>query len=555
MTEVRQTAEALADELIEIEFEAEPLTPTLYGLPGSHDRLADLSEEAEQRTREKLAVIADRARALNTNGTSTDGRITAKVVAAQAEAGIDRIDSRAVEYTVTDLMIAPASGLLTNLPMIRPRDADAAFAYLDRLAAIPDYLATALVRHQAGIASGRTPVRHLVQAAVDHLDRYLGGTEPLATPQAPEGATGFEERREQVIVETVRPAFAHYRDALTADVLPHGRQQDRPGLCWIPGGDEYYTALVRSHTTTTRTPQELHDTGLELIAALSEEYRELGARVFGESEPAAIFARLRSDPALRWKDEAEVLDTARTAITTAQREAPRWFSRLPEQPCVVEAVPPADAPGAPPAYYQPPAFDGSRPGTYYVNTYAVDKRFRYVAESIAFHEAVPGHHFQLSIAQELADLPLLRKIGRFNAYVEGWGLYSERLAGEMGLYSDDVARLGMLATDSMRAGRLVVDTGLHALGWSRQQAVDYLTENTPMAPVEISSEVDRYIAFAGQALSYMVGRLEIQRLRSLAETTLADRFDIRGFHDLILGSGALPLSVLTDVVEDWVSSS
>jgi uncharacterized protein (DUF885 family) len=202
-----------------------------------------------------------------------------------------------------------------------------------------------------------------------------------------------------------------------------------------------------------------------------------------------------------------------------------------------------------------PSLDGKRPGVYFANTYQAHERGRQTSEATAFHEAVPGHHFQQAISLELTGLPLLRRCADVNAYAEGWGLYCERLADEMGLYSGDVDRLGMLTLDSMRAGRLVVDTGLHSKGWSRQQAIDYLMTNTPMAPVEIVAEVDRYIAAPGQALSYMVGRLEIQRLRAEAARTLGDRFDIRAFHDLVLGGGPLPLSVLDQVVTRWARAS
>jgi uncharacterized protein (DUF885 family) len=220
---------------------------------------------------------------------------------------------------------------------------------------------------------------------------------------------------------------------------------------------------------------------------------------------------------------------------------------------VLEPVPAADAPGAPAAYYLEPTVDGKRSGTYYANTYQATERFRHTAEVIAFHEAIPGHHFQISTALGLTELPLLRRIVGFTAYVEGWGLYTERLAQEMGLYSDDIALLGMVAMDSLRAGRLVVDTGLHAKGWSRQQAIDYLRENSPLPLLEIESEVDRYIAYPGQALSYMVGRLELQRLRREAAEALGSRFDIRQFHDLVLGVGSLPLNVLDAVVSRWVA--
>jgi uncharacterized protein (DUF885 family) len=198
--------------------------------------------------------------------------------------------------------------------------------------------------------------------------------------------------------------------------------------------------------------------------------------------------------------------------------------------------------------------DGTRPGIYFANTYEAQERDRTQCESTAFHEAVPGHHFQITIAMEMTELPMLRRLAPFTAYSEGWGLYSERLANEMGLYSDDIALLGMLSTDSLRAARLVVDTGMHAKGWSRAQAVQYMMEQTPVMPVEIESEIDRYIATPGQALAYMVGRLEIQRIRAAAEQALGPRFDIRGFHDTVLGSGALPLTVLGEVVDAWVAA-
>lgn len=220
-----------------------------------------------------------------------------------------------------------------------------------------------------------------------------------------------------------------------------------------------------------------------------------------------------------------------------------------------DTLPPGEAPDGPTAYYLRPALDGSRPGTYFANTYLVEERERFTAEGIAFHEAVPGHHFQLALAQELTELPMLRRLARVTVYLEGWGLYTERLADEMGLYSDDLARLGMLAADSIRAARLVVDTGLHAMGWSRQQVVEYLRANTVMDEVDIQSETDRYIEWPGQALSYMVGRLEIQRLREHAEQELGAAFDIRAFHDTVLCNGILPLSVLSDVVGDWVAAA
>ncbi|NUT49290.1 MAG: DUF885 domain-containing protein, partial [Saccharothrix sp.] len=281
---------------------------------------------------------------------------------------------------------------------------------------------------------------------------------------------------------------------------------------------------------------------------------EIGGRVFGPTTAAGVRARLLADPGLRWGSAEDMVSLAVASIARAEEVAGDWFGTVPAARCVVEAVPEAEAPNAPLAYYVDPAMDGSRPGTYFVNTHQAEQRDRFSAESTAFHEGVPGHHFQISLAQQLHDLPMLRRFASIEAYLEGWALYAERLADEMGLYSDDVARLGMLSGDSMRAARLVVDTGLHAMRWTRQQAVDYLRANAVMPDVDIFSEVDRYIENPAQALSYMVGRLEIQRLRGEAERRLGDRFDIRAFHDLVLRGGPLPMAVLADVVGDWCDS-
>ncbi|HWO63094.1 MAG TPA: DUF885 domain-containing protein, partial [Umezawaea sp.] len=252
---------------------------------------------------------------------------------------------------------------------------------------------------------------------------------------------------------------------------------------------------------------------------------------------------------LKWRDAEEMLTVARDTIARAERAAPSWFGRVPVAKCVVEQVPEADELNAPMAYYIDPAMDGSRPGTYFVNAKRVQEQDRTVAESIAFHEAVPGHHFQLALLQEVEGLPLLRRIASIESHIEGWALYTERLADEMGLYSDDVARLGMLATDSMRAARLVVDTGLHAFGWTRDRVVEYLREFTVMSEVDVQAETDRYVEMPGQALAYMVGRLEFERLRAEAARRAGEGFDLRAFHDLVLANGPLPMDALARLVE------
>ncbi|NKQ57184.1 DUF885 domain-containing protein [Amycolatopsis sp. K13G38] len=548
MTEVTK----LADEFVEALFDAEPLWPALLGIESDREGIGEISEAAEERQRVTLEEFVRRGEALEP--ASEQDRVTRDVLVSQARNYLDRISTHSAEYTISDLFIAPAASLLTSLPMVTVADEEQGAKHLRRLAEIPRYLQDAADRHRAGLASGRLPVEHLVRAAIGHLDRHLADADNDPLKRQPAPSEAFAAERERLLADVVNPAFAAYRDMLAAEIAEHGRPLDKPGLCWLPDGERMYAAAARSHTTTDRTPDDLHETGLRIIGDLAREYAEIGSRVFGTGDLQEIFTRLRTDPALRWKDADELLETARAAITRAAEASPRWFGRIPPHEWVVEPVPAAAAPNAPAAYYLQPSVDGSRPGTYFANTYEVTERFRHTAEVIAFHEAIPGHHFQLSTALGLTDLPLLRRIGDFTAYVEGWGLYAERLANEMGLYSGDVALLGMLTTDSMRAGRLVVDTGLHAKGWSRAQAVDFLRENTPMPQVEIDAEIDRYIAYPGQALSYMVGRLEILRVREKARQALGERFDIRAFHDLVLGGGSLPMPVLDGVVSAWIES-
>lgn len=546
-------AAGLAEEMLRLIFEAEPVFPTLLGLPGYDDQLGDKSAAAEQRHRATLVALAGRADALAGSTVDDGAALTATVVAQQARVQVDKIDARSVEYGISDRLGSQFPELVMLLPMVGLADSAAADNFLARLRAVPEFLAQLTERHREGLAAGLTPVAPLVRDAVAQLDRYLsnGPAAMLASQEAPADRPSFVDERTQVLADVVWPAMQRYRDVLADEFVVPGRPEERGGLCWLPGGDGFYAGLVRAHTTTDRTPEELHRTGLDVMARVAEEFRELGGRVFGTSDLVTIFARLRDDQALRWKDADELLAAARSAIERAEARAPQWFGRVPEQRCRVEPVPEADGPGAPGAYYVMASLDGSRPGTYFANTHKAQERGRYTSEVTAFHEAVPGHHFQESLAMGLEDLPLLRRLADINAYSEGWGLYCERLADEMGLYSDDVARFGMLTMDSMRAGRLVADTGLHAKGWSRQQAIDYLTANTPMPVLEITSEVDRYVASPGQALAYMVGRLEIERIRAEAQRRLGDRFDIRAFHDRLLCDGPLPLNVLDRVLAAW----
>jgi uncharacterized protein (DUF885 family) len=524
--------------MLELVLDADPLFATLLGIGGRDHLLRDVSEEGEQTMRDRAVEIGRRA--LEANDLD---EITLAVVVNQAEMLVRRFDARLVEHTYSESFLAPVTGLLGSLPLVRPTSEQAQRDYLTRLASVPRYLAQVADRNRAGVAAGRLPLAHLVRSAVARVERYLADPDrdPLRTPEL---AAPLAAERDRLLADEVRPAFAAYREFMLTEIVPHGRSEDRPGLCWLPDGEAAYAGLVRMFTTTDRTPAELHQTGLDLIAKLADEYAQIG---FGTV--AEVRERKRTDPALKWRDVEEMLAVARDTIARAELVAPLWFGRVPKARCVVERVPEADEPNAPLAYYLDPAMDGSRPGTYFVNAFLVAEQDRTTAEAVAFHEAVPGHHFQLSLLQELDDLPMLRKLAFVEAHIEGWALYTERLADEMGLYSDDLARLGMLAQDSMRAARLVVDTGIHAFAWTRGQVVEYLRTNTVMSEVDIQSETDRYIEMPGQALSYMVGRLEIQRLRDEAAVRVGAEFDLKAFHDLVLANGPLPLDTLARLVE------
>jgi uncharacterized protein (DUF885 family) len=543
----------LADELLTAGFDADPLYATMMGVRDRDDRLPDYTEAGDDTLRARLCGIVSAVDAIDPSTLDAEDRITRAVVRQQADAGLDHLAIAAIELTAHPFA-SPVVGMLAGLPMITIEEPAHADGYLARLAAMPAAIDAIADRHRAGIAAGRTPVRTLVLATIERLDRYLADPDldPLREPSPPEESSvdgrAFRAAREKLLDRAVRPAVARYREMLATELAPHARGDERPGLCWLPEGEQTHARLARVHTTTDSTPAHLHETGLSVMAGLAEACAEIGEALFRTRDLGELVARVRDDPTLRWTDAEEPLAAARTAVARAEAAAPAWFGRLPRRRCVVEPVPAQQAPDAPPAYYLPPALDGGRAGTYFVNTHEPGERSRCLAEDLAFHEAVPGHHFQMALAQELTDLPMLRRLASVLAYEEGWGLYAESLADEMGLYSGPVARLGMLTAQALRAARLVVDTGLHTLGWSRRRAVDYLLAHSALTLAEIEIQVDLYLAAPGQALSYMVGRLEIERLRVAARERLGARFDIRAFHDRVLGHGPLPLGVLGEVV-------
>ena len=440
---------------------------------------------------------------------------------------------------------------LLNIPAFHSAStAEEADALLARWRAMPGYLDQAAANLRRGLADGRVGVATLVRKVDEQI------RETLARPDAEwsllEPATSMPELRDrllEIVGQQIRPALERYRAVVADEVGPRARSDDQPGIMHLPGGREAYARLARAHTSLDTPPEEVHAIGLGEIARIDAEFVELGARLLGTDGLEATLKALRSDPALHFTTREEVFETAVRSLERANAAVPEWFGRLPKAPCEVVRMPAHEEKHSTIAYYREPAADGSRPGQHYINTYAPETRPRYEAETLAFHESVPGHHLQLAIMQELDGLPAFRRFNGTTAYIEGWGLYTERLSEEMGLLSGELDRFGVLSFDAWRASRLVVDTGLHALGWTRQQAIDFMTAHTALGENNIANEVDRYISWPGQALAYKLGQLELLRLRSEATARQGDRFDIRRFHDAVLAAGALPLPVLRQVVE------
>jgi uncharacterized protein (DUF885 family) len=433
---------------------------------------------------------------------------------------------------------------------------------LERIRSIPAYLADVEERHRIDLAAGITPTLVNLERVLGQIDSSLAApieTDPMLAIGAPPDWPGEEQWRSDLrhaVEEGVRPALARYREFLAETATPVARPDDRAGILHLPDGEQRYALLVSVFTSLHAAPDAIHEIGVaEATGVLRDEFAAIGSEAFGLDDPAAVIDRLRSDPALRYDNEEEMLEHARRTIERAWQAVPPWFGRMPRNPCEVVPVPAGLAPSMPPAYYGVGAPDGSRPGRYYLNTHQPRTRTRFDAEAVAHHEAIPGHHFDRTLASELTDIPRFRNYAADIAHAEGWGLYAERLADEIGLYSTPVDRLGMVSSDAWRAIRLVVDTGIHHLGWSRRQAVEFFAAHAPISEETISVEVDRYIAMPGQALAYKMGQREIVRLREQARSEMGERFSYPGFHDVVLANGSVPLEVLGRLVEDWVSGA
>ena len=553
----------LSDEFFQVQHSTDPFSATLLGVSGFDSLVPDPSRAGARANAARFAAIEEQLSRIDIETLDEADRINAAVLGSLAwgarsdlEHGLWETSASAAGYT------SPQAMAFQAVPTAPLRDGEAVEGYLARLGALGSYFDAIMDRYREATKDGRVSTRVGVHQAIDQLAGHLALSPAddtlLSLPLPADVDHGaVRDKATTIVHEQVRPAMRRLASGLQDELLPVARDDDEVGVRFAPGGEEGYRDAVRRHTTTDLTAGEIHQIGLDCIRDLQAEWAELGGRVLGTSEVPEILHRLRVDPSLRFTDTSQIVDVVGDALRRAEAARDDWFPAYEIADCVIEEINPIEAGNAALAYYRPPAGDGSRPGAHCVLTANPQERFTYEYEALAFHESTPGHHLQISSAQRLPGLPAYRRFldAEVCGYVEGWGLYSERLADEMGLYTSDVQRLGMLSFDALRACRLVVDTGLHLLGWTRQQAMDYMWENTATTKANVANEIDRYISWPGQALAYMIGRREIVRLRRTAEQRLGSKFDIRGFHGAVLGNGAVPLGVLEQNVLRWVDTA
>ncbi|HEX4565572.1 MAG TPA: DUF885 domain-containing protein, partial [Vicinamibacterales bacterium] len=427
---------------------------------------------------------------------------------------------------------------------------------LARWRAVPGYIATEMANHREGLRRGYTAPRRNVEIALREIDTLLAtplAQSPLYDPARRDTTPAFVAELARVIRAEIVPAMGQYRDFLATEYLSRARTSI--GVSENPHGSDCYRASIRAATGLTLSPDSIHQIGLNTVEQLENAMQLIAIRSFGTSDVSRLLERLRSDTNYTFHSREEMMARVRDALGRARRVIPTWFGRLPRAPLVVESYP-AFREQQSVGEWNPPAEDGSRPGIFYLSTFDPRHKSRADLEALSFHEAIPGHHLQGTIAMERGDtIPAIARYFWSPGMGEGWAEYAEQLADEMGLYSSDTARFGMLADITLSASLLVVDTGIHALGWTREEAIDYIRQHTHVPLLRAEVGVDRYPVWPAQGLSYALGRLEIRRLREMAVRRLRTRFDIRAFHDRVLENGAVPLPMLRASIERWIDAS
>jgi len=542
--------EAIADDYLSALLEYRPELGTIYSLPGArHDRLNDNSLEAmatwQAREDAWLAELDARGKPAEVGSRDwvTYG-ILHETLAGSAGIRVCRNELWAASSMTGWHRSVPS--LFEIQPVDTPELQRQA---LQRLVVLPKYIDIEIANLRRGLESGYSAPRLTVVPAVSEVRALAGADSPLRSPGKRAGDAKFAAEVDALFKADIAPAVERFARFLETEYLPRAREDI--GLGFNPDGAACYPALVRHYATVQPVASEIHRLGLEQVAGIRAEMQAIIDEHFAGATIEAFLRGLNDDPEFTFKTEDEVLQYSVTALARAKARMPDAFGRLPKADVEIRAYPAYRASGT--GEYHSSSEDGTRPGIYYIAVVNPTQRSRAIQESVLHHETYPGHHLQGAIALELGDRvhPIARYLWN-SGYGEGWALYSERLADELGLYSGPLDRMGLLSDQAARAARLVVDSGIHTQGWTRQQAVDFMLNNTAWPAVDIESEVNRYIAWPGQANSYMLGMLEIRRLRNLAEAELGDGFDLKAFHDRVLGYGSVTLPMLDASVRAWI---
>jgi prolyl oligopeptidase len=529
-----------------------------YGDRSGNDQWTDMSPGAFQRRYEDEGRFVQRLEQIEPATLSADAQVNRAMLLRQLRDNLTEYED-GLHLIALDMRSGPQHrhSMIDTLPMESAQDHE---DWLNRLRGLPEQLAQYQALLSEGISRDRTQaqiVMSRVPSQIANLITDQASESPFYRAFAtmpeeidPDTRAWLQSAAATIIERQINPALQALLEFLESDYLPAARP---PGIGALPGGKQVYSRLAQHFTTTDLTPDEIHEIGLREVTRIRGEMATVIDTVGFKGDIAAFNAFLRTDPQFYYQTPEALLEGYQAVSKRLDPGLVNLFGKLPRAPYGVRPIPDEEAPDTTTAYYMRPAIDGSRPGWYYVNLYQPEVRPKFEMEVLSVHESVPGHHLQIALAQELKGLPEFRRNGGFTAFIEGWGLYSERLGYDMGLYEDPYSRYGQLVYDMWRAVRLVVDTGIHYFGWSRQKAIDYFIANAAKSEADIINEIDRYIGWPGQALAYKIGQMKMLELRGEAETALGEDFDIRAFHDHMLGAGALPLDILERRMDTWLA--
>jgi uncharacterized protein (DUF885 family) len=552
----------LFSDYYEFQLREDPGTATFAGRSDYNDRWDDPSPEHLRRHRESLEQFLRRLEAIPQARLSAQDRLSYRLLEWQLKQEIARADMVST-YLSVNQMTGGHLGIFSTMAVAPANTVKDYEAQVARLRALPRWVDQTIAAANFAIAQKKVQPRLVAELEVEQLGLEMA-PEPMESPllkaftKFPATiATADQERlRAQAVdayTQAFEPAWHKLRDYVTSTYIPAARETI--GLSQAPGGSALYSFLVREETTTNYTPEQIHEIGLKEMARIESEMAKIRQQLNFSGTAGEFSDQVLNAPRFQFHSEEEILMHGRDIAKRVDPELPRLFKVLPRIPYGVSPLPPDRARTSPP-YYEWPAIDGSRAGYFYLRTVDPEKQSSCCMEATILHEAVPGHHLQIALSYEIPGLPEFRKIANFTAYTEGWGLYAETLGSDLHLYETPYEKYGQLQSELFRAGRLVVDTGIHTKGWSREQAIDYLYSSGADASRDfLVSEVDRYIAWPAQALAYKIGQLKIEELRALAEKELGPKFDIRSFHDVVLRNGVLPLDILEEQVRDWIAQT